>query len=75
MRELVARVKERAARRRTTLSRIVQEAVKAYLAQPGTEAAASTPLELITAGQAGGEFPSPRQVAALLAEDEEHYRR
>ena len=67
--ELLAAAKERAAKRKTTLSQVVQDAVKAYLEGPlaGDEDA---PFELLTAGLPGGVLPSPQQVSALLDEDE-----
>jgi len=67
--ELLAAAKERAMKRKTTLSRIVQDAVKAYLeAAPAGEEPA--PFELLTAGRPGGLFPSPQEVSSLLDEDE-----
>ena len=70
--ELLAAARERAARRRTTLSRVVQDAVKAYLeAAPERR---SEPFELITAGTSGGRYPAPEQIGELLAaEDDEPY--
>ena len=70
--ELLAAARERAAEHRTTLSRLVGDAVKAYLeAAPGPDA---EPFELITEGPPGGRYPSPKQIGELLAaEDDEPY--
>lgn len=66
---ILAAAKERALRRRTTLSRVVEDAIKAYL-EAGTPAGEAEPFHLITAGEPGGSCPSPREMAALLDDED-----
>lgn len=70
--ELLAAARERAAKHRTTLSRVIGDAVKAYLEAAPEQG--SEPFELITAGTSGGRYPAPKQIGELLAaEDDEPY--
>ena len=66
-RNLLRSVKERAAAKHTTLSAVVQEALRAFFQM--SERSEAEPFEVLEAGKAGGRFPSPAEVAALLGED------
>lgn len=66
--DLLRAVKERAATRHTTLSAVVQEALRGYLQESARSV--NEPFELVEAGTPGGTFPSPTEFAALLEADE-----
>jgi hypothetical protein len=65
---LLRRARQQAARRGTTLSVVVCEALSAYLNQPGRHE--DEPFELITCGEPGRYAPSPAEIAAALEEDD-----
>ena len=66
--EVLAAARERAAKRRTTLSRIIQDAVRAYLEAAVEQS--EEPFELITAGSPGGRYPAPGELSELLAAED-----
>jgi hypothetical protein len=59
---LLERARRRAAARGVTLSRLVCEAVSAYLNEAPSRGA-EPPFELITCGDAGGYAPSPAEMS------------
>ena len=60
--------RERATAARTSLSRLVEEALRAFLTLE--TASADEPFDLITYGRPGGAFPSPADMAAVLDDEE-----
>lgn len=70
--ELLAAAREHAAKHRTTLSKVVGDAVKAYL--EALAELSAKPFALITEGTPGDPPLTPRQIADILAaEDLEPY--
>jgi Arc/MetJ family transcription regulator len=65
---LLARAKRRAASGRSTLSAVVNDALRSFLARPPK--AQEEPFELITCGTRGNPCPSPEEMAAELDRDD-----
>ena len=65
---LLERAKRRATKQGRTLSHLVREAVSSYLA--GEPKDVDEPFELITCGEAGGYAPTPREMAAVLEQED-----
>jgi hypothetical protein len=65
---LLVAAKRQAAASHTSLSRLVQDALRLYLELP--ERAAEESFELLTCGTPGGHYPTPREVASALAAEE-----
>lgn len=65
---LLRRARQRAAASGTTLSRLVQEALRAYL-QPRKREPKSN-FELITCGVVGGRSPTPAEIQNALHDDD-----
>ncbi len=65
---LLRRARERATASGTTLSRLVQEALRAYL-RPRARAA-SAPFELITCGTPGGRCPTPAEMQEAVHDED-----
>ena len=65
---LLRRARRRAAANGTTLSRLVQDALRAYL-HPRARAA-SAPFELITCGTPGGRCPTPAEMQEAVHDED-----
>jgi hypothetical protein len=65
---LLRHARKRAAATNTTLSQIVKNALRAYLAAPARRS--DQPFELVVRGTPGGPCPTPAEMARAL-EDEE----
>ena len=65
---ILHQAKQQAHARQTTLSRLLQEALVAFLQTSRVQKQAA--FELITAGKKGDPCPSPRQIYQLLVDDE-----
>jgi len=65
---LLRRARQRATAIGTTLSRLVQEALRAYL-RPRPRAARS-PFELITCGTVGGRCPTPGEMQEAVHDED-----
>ena len=66
--ELLQAARERATAARTSLSRLVEEALRSFLTLDSV--VAEGPFELITFGRPGGPFPSPADMADILDEED-----
>jgi hypothetical protein len=66
---LLAKAKRLAERKQSTLSAVVQEALRAYLGAP-RKAQQTKPFELIVRGEPGMRFPTPTEIAEVEADED-----
>jgi predicted transcriptional regulator len=66
---LLARAKELAAARRSTLSEVVAEALAAY-EEARRHPSKDPPFELIVRGRKGARFPTPEEMAAAIDDED-----
>ena len=66
---LLVAARQKASTNRTSLSQVVEEALRAYLTL--SEEPECEPFRLLTFGEPGGRHPGPREIALALSAEED----